>query len=186
MKRHLVIRYLKLWNLGFCLVSGFEIIAFIILSFFIPITVNSQNYTLFSLLFFSGLSPVHMPLLWIFIFASICIHIVFAILLLIIAYNEKIENITYSRILLSIGFFFLIANFLKMEAIYILSKSTVDPSSSALNFELLLYNSANTPFIGAVFWIYFTASVCVYLISGLVFAAIGLKWMLLLENKQLS
>jgi hypothetical protein len=174
MKRHLVLRYLKLWNLGFCFVSGFELVAFIVFSFFTPIFVVSQNYTIFSLLFISGLSPLHMPLLWVLIFISIIIFIIFAFILIIIARNEKIENITYAKILLSTGFFLLIANFIKVEAIYIMSKSI---------FELLLYNPANTPFYGAALWIYSTASVCTYLISGLVFAAIGLKWMLLLENK---
>ncbi len=183
MKRHLVLRYLKLWNLGFCLVSGFELVAFIIISFFTPIIVVSQDYTIFSLLFISGLSPIHMPVLWVLIFVSIFILLIFAILLIIIAGNGKIENITYAKILLSTGFFLLIANFIKVEAIYILSKSIIDPSGTSIIFELLLYNPANTPFYGAALWIYSTASVCIYLLSGLVFAAIGLKWMLLLENK---
>jgi len=186
MKRHLVLRYFKLWNLGFCLVSGFEFIAFVILNFYISVNVNSQNFTIFSLLFTSGLSPVHMPLLWIILLASICILLIFVILLLYIGRNEKIQNLVYARILLTAGFFLLIANFIKLEAIYLLSKSIIDPSGIALNFELTLYNPANTPFLGATLWIYFTASSCVYLISGLVFAAIGLKWMLLLENKEVT
>lgn len=184
MKRHLVLRYLKLFNIGFCLISGFELVTFIILSFLTPIIVVSQDYTVFSLLFISGLSPIQMPALWLLIFISIFIFLIFALSLLIIARNEKIENITYAKILLSSGFFLLIANFIKVEAIYILSKSIIDPSGSALIFELLLYNPVNTPFYGAALWIYSTASVCTYLISGLVFAAIGLKWMLLLENKK--
>jgi hypothetical protein len=186
MKRHLVLRYLKLWNLGFCFVSGFELIAFIVFSFFTPIIIVSQDYTIFSLFFISGLSPLHMPVLWVLIFITIIIFIIFALLLIIIARNEKIENITFAKILLSTGFFLLIANFIKGEAIYIMSKSIIDPSGSSLIFELLLYNPANTPFYGAALWIYSTASVCTYLISGLVFAAIGLKWMLLLENKKLA
>ncbi|TFF86307.1 MAG: hypothetical protein EU517_00560 [Promethearchaeota archaeon] len=186
MKRHLVLRYLKLFNVGFCLVSGFEIIFFVVLTFYIPINILSQDYTIFSLLFTSGLSPIHMPLLWILIFAIICVLLVLALLLLIMANNEKIASHTYARILLSIGFFLLVANFIKIEAIYILSKSTVDPSGTPLIFELLLYDPSATPFLGAAFWIYLTASSCVYLISGLVFAAIGLKWMLLLENKELA
>jgi len=186
MKRNLVLRYLKLYTIGFCLVSGFELIAFLALSFFIPIQVSSQNYTIVSLLFTSGLTPIHMPLLWILLFVSICILIIFAIIIYIIANNQKITNTTYARILLSAGIFLLIANFIKVEAIYILSKSIVNPSGVALYFELLLYNPSSTPFFGAALWIYFTASVCVYLISGLVFAAIGLKWMLLLDNKELT
>jgi hypothetical protein len=183
-KRHLVLRYWSLFNIGFCLVSGFELVAFIILSFFTPMTLLSQVYTIFSLFFTSGLSPIHMPLLWIFLLSSILIFIIFAILLLIIIKNEKIENITYSKTLISSGFFLLVSNFIKIEAIYILAKSVVDPLGTPFIFELLLYNPVNVPFFGAALWIYLSASVCVYLISGLIFAAIGLKWMLLLENKK--
>ena len=186
MKRHLVLRYLKLWNIGFCLVSGFEIIAFIILSFFIPISVNSQDYTILSLFFTSGLATFHMPILWIILFTSITLLIIFAIIILITANNENIQNIVYARILISGGFFLLITNFIKVECIYVLSKSIIDPSGTSLFFELMLYNPANTPFLGAALWIYFTASACVYFISGLVFAAIRLKWMQLLENKKLN
>ena len=186
MERHLVLRYWKLFNIGFCLVSGFELVAFIIFSFFTPVTLLSQEYSTFSLLFTSGLSPIHMPLLWILLLSTIVIFIIFALILLIIIKNEKIENITYSKILISSGFFLLVSNFIKEEAIYILTKSVVDPIGTPFIFELLLYNPANTPFFGAVLWIYLTASVCVYLISGLIFAAIGLKWMLLLENKKIN
>lgn len=184
MKRHLVLRYLKLWNLGFCLVSGFEIIAFIILSFFIPVNINSQEYTILSLLFTSGLATIHLPLLWILLFTSIVILIIFAVIILILVNNEKIQNIIYARILLSSGFFLLVTNFIKVETIYILSKSILDPSGTSLIFELILYNPANTPFLGAALWIYFMASACVYFISGLVFAAIGLKWIQLLEKER--
>jgi hypothetical protein len=184
MKRDLVLRYWKLFNIGFCLVSGFELVAFIILSFFTPVTFLSQEYTIFSLFFTSGLSPIHMPLLWVLLLSSIIIFFIFAVILLIVVKNEKIANITYSKILISSGFFLLVSNFIKVEAIYILAKSVIDPIGTPFIFELLLYNPANTPFFGAALWIYLTASVCVYLTSGLIFAAIGLKWMLLLENKK--
>jgi hypothetical protein len=184
MKRHLVLRYLKLFNLGFCIVSGFELIAFLIFSFFTPFILNSQEYTIFSLFFTSGISPAHTIILWLLIFLSICIFLIYAISLFTVAHNEKIQNLTYSKILLASGFFFLIGNFIKVEAIYILAKTTIDPSGTAVIFELALYNSSTFPFFGAALWIYFTASVCVYLISGLVFAAIGLKWMNDLEKKK--
>jgi hypothetical protein len=103
--------------------------------------------------------------------------------MLIIVYNENIQNTVYARILLSGGFFLLVSNFIKAETIYVLSKSILDPTGTSLIFELILYNPANTPFLGAALWIYFTASVCVYFISGLVFAAIGLKWMQLLADQ---
>jgi hypothetical protein len=186
MKRELVLKYLKLFNVGFCLVSGFELIGFIILSFFIPITLNSQEYTIFSLIYTSGLSPIHMSILWILLFTSICILLILAIFLIVIAKNEKIESKTFAKILLSSGIFLLIGNFIKLEAIYVLAKTTIDTFGTPVIFELALYNPSVTPFLGAALWIYFTASVCVYLTSGLVFAAIGLKWMLLLENKKLE
>ncbi len=185
MKRKLVLKYLKLFNVGFCLVSGFEFIGFMILSFFIPINLNSQVYTILSLIFTSGLSPIHMSILWILLFSSICFLLILAIILIVIANNEKIENKTIAKMLLSSGMFIIIGNFLKLEAIYVLAKTTIDPLGIPIIFELALYNPSVTPFLGAVLWIYFTASVCVYLTSGLIFAAIGLKWMLLLENKKL-
>jgi hypothetical protein len=48
----------------------------------------------------------------------------------------------------------------------------------------VLYSPSITPVIGAIMWVYLTIVISCFLVSGLIFGGVGLKWMLLIQEEK--
>ncbi|KKL99985.1 hypothetical protein LCGC14_1808920, partial [marine sediment metagenome] len=53
-----------------------------------------------------------------------------------------------------------------------------------IRFQAALYDFNITTIIPAIFWTYFISANCAYIILGIVIAAIGIKWNLLIEQSE--
>lgn len=185
MERKVVFKWLRLVGLGFTLVSVIEIIDLLLLSSTIEINLESQQLNLFELFFFSGMMPIHGIFLFIFLLIVPFCFTTLSLAIFKIAKDEMLDNRTLSKFIFIIGMVLLLGNFVKLEYIILLSKTELNVSLP-ISFQLVLYDPTTTPFIGAVLWIFPIGVVCGFLISGLIFGGVGLKWILLLENEQIT
>ena len=91
-----------------------------------------------------------------------------------------------AKFLLLIGLFLIIGGFIKTNFIVLLGNSTINTGITTITLQDALYTPSITPIFGAIMWIYFTVVISCFLISGLIFGGIGLKWMLLIQEEQTS
>jgi hypothetical protein len=73
-----------------------------------------------------------------------------------------------------------------MNFIVLLGKTTINSVPTPITFQNALYSPSITPIIGAIMWMYFSFLIYCFLISGMIFGGIGLKWMLLIQEKENS
>ncbi|NVM46206.1 MAG: hypothetical protein HWN79_14915 [Candidatus Lokiarchaeota archaeon] len=182
MERKAVLKWLKIFSIIFILLSVVELLDIIFFSSLINLTLDSLQYSIINIIFESGLMTPHAILLWIFLLCVICGFIVFSYSLFNVAKKDKIENRTLAKFLLLIGLFLIIGGFIKTSFIALLGNSTIntiipDTLLNAINSQSLL---------GSIMWYYFILVVSCFLISGLIFGGIGLKWMLLIQEEETS
>jgi len=177
-----VLKYLKLFSLGFIITSLIEFIDVILLSTVIRMNIYGYNLTLFEVFFNTGLLPIESSFLLIFLMITPLIFIALGLVIFKRAKRDIFEMKILSKFILVIGLFLLLGSFIKMVYTVFLGNSELDLNGS-LKFEQALYNPLITPFIGAVMWIYLYSITAGYLISGLIFGGVGLKWILTIEKE---
>jgi len=183
MNQKVVLKYLKLFGLGFIIVSLIEFIDIILLSTVIKTSINGDNLTLIQLLFETGLFTIDSAFLWIFLMIIPFIFIALGFILIKIVKKENLDRSILSKDILIIGLFLLVGSFIKMVYVVFLANTKLN-LGSPVKFQHLLYNPLITPFIGAVMWIYLYSVTGAYLISGLIFGGVGLKWILIIEKER--
>lgn len=186
MERKAVLKWLKIFSIIFFLLSVVELLDLILFSVLINLTLDSSQYSIISIIFESGLMTPHAILLWIFLLCVICGFIVLSYSLFNVAKKNKIEDRTLAKFLLLIGLFLIIGGFIKTSFITLLGNSTVYTLITIIPLEsdtlLLLLNTQSL--LGSIMWYYLTIVVSCFLISGLIFGGIGLKWMLLIQEEE--
>ena len=182
MNQKVVIKYLKLFSLGFIITSLIELIDVILLSTIIRMNIYGYNLSLVEVLFKTGLLPIESSFLWIFLMIIPCIFTLLGFVIFRNAKKDELDSNALSKFILVIGLFFLLGSFIKMAYIVFFGNNRLDLIGS-IKFEHALYNPLITPFIGAVMWIYLYSITAAYLISGLIFSGVGLKWILIIERK---
>lgn len=180
-------------GLSFTIVSIIELIFMIIIGL-TPATINGEAVPLSSLIFGGVIIPIEGAFLWIFLMVIMTFFAILGLVMSKIVTSKKIDDNTIGKYLSIIGMLILILSFVKLEYIILMQKTGVNydtvrtcfPSETTCldTFQSLLYNPTITPFGAAALWIVFTAVVCGTLISGLVVAASGLKWVLEIEKAQ--
>ena len=185
MERKTVFKWLRLFGLGFTLISVVEIIDLLLLGSIIEINLESQQINLFELFFFSGMVPIHGIFLFLFLLIVPFGFTALSLAIFKIAKDEMLDNRTLSKFIFIIGMVLLLGTFVKLEYIILLGKTELNVPLP-ISFQLALYDPTTTPFIGAVLWIFPIGVACGFLISGLIFGGVGLKWILLLENEQIT
>jgi hypothetical protein len=185
MERKVILKWLSIFSVCFFVLLTVELLDLIIFSIAINMDLDGQ-LTIFYLIFQSGFMSIHAPLLWIFLLCVICAFIALILSIYRVAKKQIIENYNLAKFLLLIGLFFVIGGFIKMSFIVLLGNNIVSTGSTTITFQNALYSPTITPVIGAIMWVYFIIVVCSILISGLIFGAIGLQWMLLIQNEEAS
>ncbi len=187
MERKAVLKGIKIFSIAFFLLSIVELLDFILFSTVINLNLGGSQYNVVYIIFQSGFMTIHATLLWIFLICVICGFIALSYSIFSVAKKGAIENLTLARFLLLIGLFLIIGGFIKTNFIVLLGNSFIDmgvPSPDTL--QEALYNPSITPLFGLIMWFYFTVVVSCFLISGLIFGGIGLKWMLLIQEEKSS
>ncbi|MBY8988669.1 MAG: hypothetical protein KGD61_09465, partial [Candidatus Lokiarchaeota archaeon] len=180
MERKAVLKWVKIFSIMFFLLSIIELLDLIFFSSLINLNLDTSQYSIIYLIFQSGFMAIHAMLLWFFLLCVICSFIVLSLSIFKVAKKNKIENHILAKFLLLIGLFLIIGSFIKTSFIVLLGNSIVN---TGITNETLQY-WINTPsnIFGAIMWIYFTVVVGCFLVSGLIFGGIGLKWMLLIQE----
>ncbi len=164
------------------MLSVVELLDLILFSTLINLTLDSSQYSIINIIFESGLMTPHAILLWIFLLCVICGFIVLSYSLFNVVKKDKIENHTLAKFLLLIGLFLIIGGFIKTSFITLLQNSIIN----TITPETLQHAIISQSLFGSIMWIYFTLVAGCFLTSGLIFGAIGLKWMLLIQEEETS
>lgn len=125
-------------------------------------------------------------LLWIFLLCVICGFIALSYSIFKVAKKDTIENLTLAKFLLLIGLFLIIGGFIKTNFTVLLGNFSINTGLTTVTLQDALYTPTITPIFGAIMWLYFTVVVSCFLVSGLIFGGIGLKWMLLIQEEKSS
>ena len=186
MERKVVIKWVKIFSISFLILSLSGLVDFILFSTIINITLDSQPYTILTIIFQSGFMTIHASLLWIVLLSIFCGFIVLSCSIFIVANKNTLVDKILAKFLLLIGLFLIIGGFITMNFIVLLGKSNINTGITNIIFQDALLSSSITPIIGAIMWLYFPFVVACFLISGLIFGGNGLQWMLLIEEKEES
>jgi len=184
MERKVVLKWLKIFSVAFFILSVVELLDLILFSTLINLNLDGSQYNVIYLIFQSGFVTIHAMLLWIFLVSVICGFIVLSYSIFKVAKKDAIENQTLSKFLLLIGLFLIIGGFIKTNFIVLLGNNRIIVGIIDITLQDALYNPAITPIFGAIMWIYFTVVVGCFLVSGLIFGSVGLKWMLLIQEEE--
>jgi len=184
MERRVVIKWLKIFSIGFLILSLVGLVDLILMSTIINVTLDSQQFNILTIIFQSGFMSVHAALLWIFLLSIFCGFIVLSYSIFNIANKNTVEDKILAKFLLLIGLFLIIGGFITMNFIVLLGKSTISSGLTTITFQNALFSPSITSVIGAIMWFYYTVLVSCFLTSGLIFGGIGLNWMLLIQEKE--
>jgi len=189
MERKVVLKWLKIFSVSFFILSTVELLALILFSFLINVNLQIHvnvhaYYNIFNVIFQSGFMTIHASLLWIILLCVICSYIVLSLSIFKVAKKNTIENHTFAKFLLLIGLFLVIGGFIKTNFVILLGNSYIDTGITYITFENALYSPSITPVIGAIMWVYLTIVISCFLVSGLIFGGVGLKWMLLIQEEK--
>ena len=177
MERKIVLKYLKLFSIGFLVITILELIIFFLFSFFIVIKLDSMNSNLYDLLSLSGNFVFQAYILWYFLLSVIILYIILSFSYLLISIKKKMDDIDLARYLLITGVFVVSAAFIKMEYIYLIARIKINYISNSLALFEIIYDGSMMPILGIIYWFYFMVVVCCFLISGLIFGGVGLRWL---------
>ena len=190
MERKVVLKWLKIFSASFLILSIVELLDLILFSFLINLNLGGTHYNVFSVIFQSGFMTIHAKLLWIILLCVICSYIVLSLSIFKVAKKNIIESHTFAKFLLLIGLFLVIGGFIKTNFVVLLGNSYINtgilghpPPVIYIAFQKALYSPSITPVIGAIMWVYLTIVISCFLVSGLIFGGVGLKWMLLIQEE---
>lgn len=175
-------KYLLPVSLIFIVVSVIEIInVFILLGS--ELTIDGESLTFSQFIAESALIPTKALIIWILLIISSYLFCILGGLLYYLRSKENLDHLIMSKYLTTLGMLILLTSFIKLEYIILLARTNV-LFTDDLTFQLALYDSKIAPGYVAALWIYFYATVCCFLMFGLVVAASGLKWTLEIEKEE--
>ena len=186
MERKVVLKWLKIFSASFFFLSIIELLDLILFSFLINLNLDGTQYNIFRIVFQSGFMTIHAMLLWIILLCVICSFIVLSLSIFKVAKKNAIESHALAKFLLLIGLFLIIGGFIKTNFIVLLGKSNINTGMTNITFQNALNSPSITPILGTIMWVYFIVVASCFLVSGLIFGGIGLKWMLLIQEEETS
>jgi len=186
MEREAVLKWVKIFSVSFFILSIVELLDLILFSSLITLNLDSALYSITTIIFQSGFMSIYAMLLWIILLCVIISFIVLSLSIFRVVKKDNIDNYVLAKFLLLIGLFLIIGDFIKTNFVVLLGKSTINTGITTITLQDALYTPSITPLFGTLMWIYFTVVISCFLISGLIFGGIGLKWMLLIQEEQSS
>lgn len=176
MEREIIIKWIKIFSMGYIIIFIIELLNLILFSNVIIISIDSEQMTISNLIFSSGYSDLKLAAIWIFYGITSSAFLILGVALFRIARQDKREDQFLTKTLLITGMFMIIASFFKLELIYLINKEPIDTGGFSATFINVIYNQSITNIIGALMWIIFTIITIMVLISALIISAVGLQW----------
>jgi hypothetical protein len=180
----IVYKWLGIFGLAFFLISLAEFIFNLIFNMTISMNLNGDNLPVGGVIFTSGFMPIHAILIEIVLISANLIFMALGAILFFISKKKEFQELNLAKYILMIGLFLIIGGFFRITFLTFLGKTEIATSTISIQFQAAIYTPSITPLFGAIIWIYFIGVVCSFLISGTIFGAIGLKWILNLQNKE--
>ena len=184
MEGKVVIKWLKIFSSSFLILSLVGLVDLILLSTLINVTLDSQQFTILTIIFQSGFMSFHAALLWILLLCIFSGYIVLSFSIFTVANKNTLDDKILAKFLLLIGLFLIIGGFITMNFIVLLGNGTINTGITNITFQNALYSPSITPIFGAIMWRFLTAVIYCFLVSGLIFGGVGLKWMLLIQEEE--
>ncbi|MGV9206106.1 MAG: hypothetical protein ACOC44_19030, partial [Promethearchaeia archaeon] len=138
MDRKGVLKGLKVFGLSFIIVSIVQFIGSIILMT-IPMTIAGERTNLIELFGDTEIIGFSSFLLWIFIHLMIAYFLILGIMFLVLRKKEELEKIRLAKYLVVAGIFILIACFVQLKYILMLTRTEVSITGSP-NFQDMIYD----------------------------------------------
>jgi len=176
MERNIILKWLKIFSIGYIIIFIIELLNLILFSNLIIISIDSEQMTLSGLLFNSGYADVQLALLWILYGITSSAFLILGVALFRIAKRKKRQDQNLAKTLLTTGLFMIIASLFKFELIYLINKSLIDTGVFSVIFMNMIFNDSITPIVGTWMWFLFTIITLTVLVSSLIVSAVGLQW----------
>jgi len=189
MDRKVVIKWVKIFSISFLILSLVGLVDLILFSTIINVTLDGQQFTILTIIFQSGFMSIHAALLWIVLLCIFCAFIALSCSIFKLVRKKAVSDIILAdtilaKFLLLIGLFLIIGGFITVNLVVLLGNSIINTGITNITFQTALFSPLITSVIGATMWLYFTFIISCFLISGLIFGGIGLKWMLLIQEEE--
>ncbi|MFX1384228.1 MAG: hypothetical protein ACFFBP_17470 [Promethearchaeota archaeon] len=176
-------RVLIIFGILFIIISAIQLFT-IYLLMITPINLYGKKMLFQDFIFNSTFVPILGTILFIFILMSVIIFLIIGILLLKISSKKIIDNTLRAKSMFILGVLILIFSFIKLGYITFLNRTEISIGNEFRTFQHIIYSSNFGPFYIVIIWFFFIGTVCFYLMSGLVFGALGLHWTLELQKKE--
>ncbi len=176
MDREIIIKWLKIFSIGYVIIFALELLNIILFSNVIILSIDSEQLTISNLIFNSGYANLQLVILWIFYGISSGAFFILGVALFRIARQNKRENQILTKTLLITGMFIIMASFFRYELIYLMNKELINTGSFSAIFMNVIYNHSITPILGAWMWNIFTIITLSILVSSLIISAVGVQW----------
>ena len=184
MEIKLIYMWLGIFGLAFFLISVVELIFNLIFNIAITMNLSSDNLPIGDVIFTSGFMPIHAILIEVIIISTTLIFMALGAIVFFISRKKGFHELNLAKYLLLIGLFLILGGFFKMTFLTFLGKTEIIAGTTSIQFQDAVYNQSITPLFGAIIWMYFIGAICSFLISGIIIAAVGLKWILNLQEKK--
>lgn len=184
MEREIILKWLKIFSIGYFIIFVIELLNLILFSNVIILSIDSEQMTISHLVFNSGYVDLQLAVLWIFYGIISSAFLTLGVALFRIAQQNKRQNLNLAKTLLITGLFMIIASFFKYELIYLINKTLIDTGGFSAIFMNVIYNHSITPIVGAWMWFIFAIITLTVLVSSLVISAVGLQWGILQYNQK--
>ncbi len=180
---------IKKWVQGFGLIfiisSIIELINTILL-LNTQVKFKGKTYTMQELFFSSGRLPPTTPYIFVFLVCSICCFLIFGFLLIKIV-SKDIDFRLMAKYILVLGVLTLLFSYIKLGYITYIERGKMCLNGEKITFHYFVWKY-NTSVIGPysllILWTFYTATVCAYLIIGLVMSGGALSWLIELTKQQ--
>ncbi|MFX0009127.1 MAG: hypothetical protein ACFE9R_02325 [Candidatus Hermodarchaeota archaeon] len=182
MEIKLVYKWLGIFGVAFCLITMVELIFNLLFSMTITMNLNGDILPVGGLIFASGFMPIHAMLIEVILLCVILIFMALGAILFFISRKKKFQELNLAKYILMIGLFLIIGGFFKLTFLTFLEKTGITTGTISIQFQDAIYTPSITPLFGAIIWMYFIGIACTFLISGVIFGAVGLKWILNLQE----
>jgi hypothetical protein len=139
------------------------------------------------LIYSSGRLPETSGVIFIFLNCCIACFIVFGYGLIKIISYKDIDYTIMAKYILVLGVIIIIFAYVKMGYIAYLEQAKIRLNGDSITFRYFIWKydtSVIGPYSLLISWTFYTATVCCYLIMGLIMAGGGLNWILELSKEQ--
>ncbi len=184
MEHKKVLKFLEIIGFIFMIVSALEVIFFITLNFTPFDNIISDPIFLSEIIYGSSYIHYLTTILWFFLIITIAVYFIVGFFLRRTGKNSKIQSASLAKLMVLTGMIILMGGMLKLNYLVLLGRTRITTLLGPVSFQSAMYRFDISPLSAGIFWLYFIAANCSYLIAALVITAVGIKWTILMGQEK--